>query len=41
MVKGQDIILIAESSTTRTEWSLVDGGDVLEHAYTAGLNPFS
>ena len=40
MVKGQDIILIAESSTTRTEWSLVDGGDVLEHAYTAGLNPF-
>lgn len=40
MVKGQDIILIAESSTTRTEWALVDGGEVLEHAYTAGLNPF-
>ena len=40
MVKGQDIILIAESSTTRTEWALVDNGEVLEHAYTAGLNPF-
>lgn len=40
MVKGQDIILIAESSTTRTEWSLIDGGDVLEHAFTSGLNPF-
>ena len=40
MVKGQDIILIAESSTTRTEWALVDGGEVVEHAFTAGLNPF-
>ena len=40
MVKGQDIILIAESSTTRTEWALVEDGEVLEHAYTAGLNPF-
>ncbi|MBQ6079413.1 MAG: hypothetical protein IJK93_03950 [Muribaculaceae bacterium] len=32
--------LIAESSTTRTEWSLVGGGEVLEHAFTSGLNPF-
>ena len=40
MVKGQDIILVAESSTTRTEWSLIDGGEVLEHAFTSGLNPF-
>ena len=40
MVKGQDIILIAESSTTRTEWALVDDGEVVEHAFTAGLNPF-
>lgn len=40
MVKGQNITLIAESSTTRTEWSLIDGGEVLEHAYTSGLNPF-
>lgn len=40
MVKGQDIILIAESSTTRTEWSLIDGSNVVEHAFTSGLNPF-
>ena len=40
MVKGQNITLIAESSTTRTEWSLVDDGEVLEHAFTTGLNPF-
>lgn len=40
MIKGQDITLIAESSTTRTEWSLVGGGEVLEHAFTSGLNPF-
>ncbi len=40
MVKGQNITLIAESSTTRTEWSLVDDGEVLAHAFTSGLNPF-
>ena len=40
MVKGQNVILIAESSTTRTEWSLVEDGQVLEHAFTSGLNPF-
>lgn len=40
MIKGQNIILIAESSTTRTEWSLVDDGEVLAHAFTSGLNPF-
>ena len=40
MIKGQDVTLIAESSTTRTEWSLVADGQVLEHAYTSGLNPF-
>ncbi|MBR5169232.1 MAG: hypothetical protein IKW85_01525 [Muribaculaceae bacterium] len=40
MVKGQNVILIAESSTTRTEWSLVEDGQVLQHAYTSGLNPF-
>lgn len=39
-VKGQNITLIAESSTTRTEWSLIENGQVLEHAFTAGLNPF-
>ena len=40
MTKGQNITLIAESSTTRTEWALVEDGEVLESAYTSGLNPF-
>jgi len=38
--KGQNITLIAESSTTRTEWSLVENGIEVEHAFTSGLNPF-
>lgn len=32
--------IIAESSSTRTEWALVDGASILEHAFTEGLNPF-
>lgn len=32
--------IIAESSSTRTEWSLVEGSSVIEHAFTVGLNPF-
>ena len=40
MIKGQNITLIAESSTTRTEWSLVESGEVMAHAFTSGLNPF-
>ena len=40
VIKGQNITLIAESSTTRTEWSLVEDGEVLAHAFTVGLNPF-
>jgi len=40
MNKGQNINLIAESSSTRTEWSLVRDGEVIEHAFTEGLNPF-
>lgn len=39
-IKGQNITLIAESSTTRTEWSLVENGLQVEHAFTSGLNPF-
>jgi N-acetylglucosamine kinase-like BadF-type ATPase len=34
------MILIAESGSTRTEWSLVDDGKVVEHIYTEGINPF-
>lgn len=32
--------VIGESSSTRTEWSLVDDGKVVEHAFTVGLNPY-
>jgi N-acetylglucosamine kinase-like BadF-type ATPase len=32
--------IIAESSSTRTEWSLVDGATVVEHAFTTGINPY-
>lgn len=34
------IKVIAESSSTRTEWALVQGDKIIEHAYTEGLNPF-
>lgn len=32
--------IIAESSSTRTEWVLVDNDKVVEHAFTMGLNPY-
>lgn len=32
--------IIAESSSTRTEWALVDGNTVVEHAFTSGVNPY-
>ena len=32
--------VIADSSSTRTEWTLVDGTKVVENAVTDGLNPF-
>lgn len=32
--------VIGESSSTRTEWVLVDDGVVVEHAITIGLNPY-
>lgn len=32
--------LIVESSSTRTEWCLVEGIHVVEHALTEGINPF-
>lgn len=32
--------IIAESSSTRTEWTLVENGNVVEHAFTMGLNPY-
>lgn len=32
--------IIADSSASRTEWILVDGTNIVEHAFTKGLNPF-
>ncbi len=32
--------VIAESSSTRTEWVLVDGDRIVEHAFTEGINPY-
>lgn len=32
--------IIAESSGTRTEWALCEGSDIVEHAFTTGLNPY-
>jgi len=32
--------IIAESSSTRTEWALVDGTRIVEHAFTTGVNPY-
>lgn len=32
--------IIADSSSTRTEWSLVEGREVVLHAFTQGLNPY-
>lgn len=32
--------IIGESSSTRTEWALVEGTDIVEHAFTTGINPF-
>lgn len=32
--------IIADSSTTRTEWVLVDKDRVVERAFTSGMNPF-
>lgn len=34
------MIIIGESSSTRTEWAMVDGNRTVEHAFTTGLNPF-
>lgn len=34
------MVLIADSSSTRTEWAIVNGADVEQYAVTSGLNPF-
>lgn len=40
MITSTDTIVIAESSSTRTEWALVERGCVVERAFTTGLNPY-
>lgn len=40
MSSSPKINVIGESSSTRTEWTLVEGEKILEHAFTEGLNPF-
>lgn len=32
--------IIAESSATRTEWTIVEGDKIIEHAFTSGMNPY-
>ncbi len=32
--------VIADSSSTRTEWAIVDGNEVVEHVFTTGMNPY-
>lgn len=32
--------LIAESSSTKTEWALVEGQQLIQHTFTEGLNPY-
>lgn len=36
----QPMKIIADSSSTRTEWVMLEGNDVVEHAFTSGLNPY-
>lgn len=39
-MSNQKMKVIVDSSSTRTEWVLVHGSEVVEHAFTTGLNPF-
>ncbi|WP_106830537.1 hypothetical protein [Parabacteroides pacaensis] len=32
--------LIAETGSTKTEWALVEGNHLIQHAYTEGINPY-
>ncbi len=32
--------IIAESSSTRTEWAIVDGPNIVENIFTEGINPY-
>ncbi|NDW09783.1 hypothetical protein [Dysgonomonas sp. 520] len=32
--------LIAESGSTKTEWCIIEGNSIIDHAFTDGINPF-
>jgi len=32
--------IVADSSSTRTEWAIVDGDRMVEHVFTEGINPY-
>ena len=34
------MILIADSGSTKTDWCLVEHGEVLQQIFTKGTNPF-
>ena len=34
------MILIADSGSTKVDWSVVDNGKVVKRAFTKGINPF-
>ena len=40
MAASQFAKVIAESSSTHSEWSLVDGNNVVAHAIISGINPY-
>ncbi|MBQ2075427.1 MAG: hypothetical protein II691_04065 [Muribaculaceae bacterium] len=40
MSASQFAIVIAESTSTHSEWSLVDGSNVVAHAIISGINPY-
>ena len=40
MVASQFARVIAESTSTHSEWSLVDGNNVVAHAVISGINPY-
>lgn len=39
-MNSQNMKVIGESSSTRTEWALIEGDQMVEHAFTTGLNPY-
>ena len=40
MSASQFAKVIAESSSTHSEWSLIDGNNVVAHAVISGINPY-